>query len=144
MHRLPLTEIAGRSRTHSTTRLLQLINPGTKSPLVVTPGSSFSNVKGIVSYAAANEPYAPPVSSPKTIYSALTGLFQDGAPTEADYRVARGQSIIDLVSDDLNSFKSEHVVGRPPEDRRLAQSYCSRRSSRSSQRRATKTPRGPS
>lgn len=85
--------------------IAQLINPGTKSPLVVTPGSAFSNVKGIVSYAAANEPYAP-VSSPKTIYSALTGLFQDGAPTEADYRVARGQSIIDLVSDDLNSFKS--------------------------------------
>jgi len=85
--------------------IAQLINPGTKSPLVVTPGSSFTNVKGIVSYAAANEPYAP-TSSPKTVYSALTGLFQDGAPTAADYRVARGESIIDLVSDDLNSFKS--------------------------------------
>jgi hypothetical protein len=85
--------------------IAKLINPGTKSPLVLTPGSAFSNVKGIVSYAAANEPYAP-TSSPKTVYSTLTGLFQDGAPTEADFRVARGESIIDLVSDDLNAFKS--------------------------------------
>lgn len=90
--------------------IAKLINPGTKSPLVLTPGTSFSNVKGIVSYAASNEPYAP-VSSPKTVYSALTGLFQDGAPTEADFRVARGESIIDLVSDDLNAFKKLNMSG---------------------------------
>jgi len=90
--------------------IARLINPGTKSPLVLTPGSSFANVKGIVSYAAADEPYAPE-SSPKTIYSSLTGLFQSGEPTEADYRVARGASIIDLVKDDLDAFKSLNMSG---------------------------------
>jgi hypothetical protein len=108
----PIAEEGDRwAQSHSLDHeIAQLINPGTKSPLVLTPGSSFSNVKGIVSYVGADEPYAP-VSSPKTVYSTLTGLFQDGAPTEADFRVKRGESIIDLVKSDLDAFKSLNMSG---------------------------------
>lgn len=79
------------------------VNQGTKSPLVLAPGGFFSGVKAIVSYAAAQDPYAPE-TNPRNVYTGLTGLFQ-GDETEADYRVARGESIIDLVSEDLQSFK---------------------------------------
>ncbi len=82
----------------------KLVNPGTKSPLVLSVGNVFTNVKGIVSYSAAQEPYAPE-TNPANVYSTLTGLLDGGAETEADYRVKRGQSIIDLVKGDLDTFK---------------------------------------
>jgi hypothetical protein len=81
----------------------KLVNQGTKSPLVLSVGNSFSNVKSIVSYSAAQEPYSAE-TNPRNVYSGLTGLFV-GGETEGDYRVRRGQSIIDLVSDDLAGFK---------------------------------------
>lgn len=82
----------------------RLVNQGPKSPLVLSVGGFFSgNVKAVVSYAAAQDPYAPE-TNPRNVYNSLTGLFQ-GDETEADYRVARGESIIDLVDEDLQSFK---------------------------------------
>ena len=51
-----------------------LVNPGTKSPLVLSVGNAFANVKGIVSYkpgAAATDlptPYSPEVN-PKNVYT---------------------------------------------------------------------------
>src|SRR5690606_12486329 len=79
------------------------VNTGTKSPLVLAPAGFFSGVKQVVSYAAAQDPYAPE-TNPRHVYSGLTGLFQ-GDETEADYRVDRGESIIDLVKEDLATFK---------------------------------------
>lgn len=82
----------------------QLFNQGTnKSPLVLGVGFGGSGVKQIVSYSAPRTPYVPETSA-SNVYSGLSGLFV-GDQTEADYRVARGESIIDLVSDDLNTFK---------------------------------------
>ena len=82
----------------------ELINPGTKTPLVLSVGRAFSNVKGIVSYSAAQTPY-PAESNPRNVYTGLTGLFQTGGMTTADYRVTQGNSIIDLVRGDLDAFK---------------------------------------
>lgn len=82
----------------------ELVNPGKKAPLVLSVGSAFTNVKGIVSYSAPNTPYAPE-TNPKNVYSGLTGLFSTGTTTAADYRVMQGNSIIDLVKNDLNAFK---------------------------------------
>jgi len=83
----------------------KLVNPGTKSPLVLSVGSAFTNVKGIVSYQAPNTPYAPE-TNPKNVYSALTGLFTTGgATTMADYKVLQGNSIMDLVKGDLDTLK---------------------------------------
>jgi hypothetical protein len=83
----------------------ELVNPGTKSPLVLSPGNAFKNVKGIVSYQAANTPYTPE-SNPKNVYTTLSGLFQTGTPTAADYRVAQGNSILDLVRGDLTTLRN--------------------------------------
>ncbi len=92
----------GRSLDHIAA---DLVNPGAAPPLVLSVGFSFANVKGIVSYTGAREPYSPE-TNPANVYSRLTGLFVGGDPsTEADYRVAQGKSIIDLVRADLDSFK---------------------------------------
>lgn len=89
----------------------KLVNPSGNGPLVVSVGNSFANVKGIVSYTAANEPYAPETKV-TNVLNGLTGLFGSGSggtPTEADYRTQQGQSIIDLVRDDLDTFKRQNM-----------------------------------
>lgn len=84
-----------------------LVNPGTKTPLVLSVGNVFSNVKGILSYQAPLTPY-PPETKVKNVYSTLTGLFGSGgaAPmSAADYHVTQGNSVIDMVKGDLDSFR---------------------------------------
>jgi hypothetical protein len=89
-----------------------LVNPAGNGPLVLSVGNSFANVKGIASYTAAQEPYSPE-TRPMNVYNSLTGLFTGGGgePTEGDYRVAQGNSIIDLVRDDLDTFKRLNMSG---------------------------------
>ncbi len=88
----------------------ELVNPGTKTPLVLTVGNAFANVKGIVSYSAANTPYTAE-ANPANVYKSLTGAFvSTGTPTTAaDYRVTQGNSIIDLVKGDLDAFKRQNM-----------------------------------
>jgi hypothetical protein len=97
----------GRSLDHVAA---ELVNPGKNGPLVVSVGNSFANVKSILSYKAPKEPYAPEIK-PTNVYKQLTGLFVGGEMTEADYRVKRGQSVIDLVSGDLATFKRLNMSG---------------------------------
>lgn len=86
-------------------------NQGTKSPLVLSVGGGgVGGVKQILSYSAAREPYAPE-RNPGNVYKTLTGLFPATGDGEADYRIKRGESIIDLVSDDLNGFKKLNMSG---------------------------------
>ena len=83
----------------------ELVNPGTKSPLVLSVGTAFTNVKGIVSYSAPNTPYSPE-TNPANVYKTLSGAFVSSTPTTAaDYKVLQGNSILDLVKGDLDSFK---------------------------------------
>jgi hypothetical protein len=91
----------GRSLDHVAA---ELVNPAGVSPLVLSVGNAFANVKGIVSYSAAQEPYEPE-TRPTNVYNGLTGLFGDGGMTEADYRVKQGKSIIDCVTHDLDAYK---------------------------------------
>lgn len=88
----------------------ELVNPRDKTPLVLSVGTYFENVKGVLSYVDAATPY-PPELNPNNVYSRLTGMFSGatgtGGSTEADYRVSRGNSIIDLVRDDLQGFKAQ-------------------------------------
>lgn len=89
----------------------ELINPAGNGPLVLSVGNAFANVKGIVSYSAAQEPYTPE-TKPTNVYNGLTGLFGGGGVmTEADYRVKQGKSIIDLVKGDLDTFKRLNMSG---------------------------------
>ncbi len=100
------TEGSHRALSHSLDHeVARRINQGSKSPLILSVGTAFNNVKGVLSYAAAQEPYAPE-TNPRNVYNGLTGLFSsDGGGGEADHRVKRGESIIDLVSEDLATFK---------------------------------------
>jgi hypothetical protein len=91
-----------------------LVNPGTKSPLVLSVGNAFANVKGIVSYKPGALPtdmptaYSPEVN-PKNVYSALTGLFQGSTPTMADYRAMQGKSILDLCKADIDALAAKNM-----------------------------------
>lgn len=81
-------------------------NPNGVGPLVLSVGPTQQNnfvYSEILSYSAPLEPYLA-VTDPLLVYSQLTGLFTGGA-LEGDFRVAQGESIIDLVSDDLESFQ---------------------------------------
>jgi hypothetical protein len=84
----------------------EIFNPIAKTPLVLSVGYSSSDVKQVVSYKAAGEPYVAETRA-SNVYSTLSGLFGTGSgePTEADYRVKQGKSIIDLVSNDLATFQ---------------------------------------
>lgn len=88
----------------------ELVNPGTKTPLVLSVGNAFSNVKGILSYSAAQTPY-PPETSPKNVYATLTGLFSSGTMSPADYHVLQGKSIMDLVKGDLDGLRRLDMSG---------------------------------
>jgi hypothetical protein len=85
-----------------------LVNQGTKSPLVLSVGTAFANVKGIVSYQAPNTPYSPE-TKPANVYKTLTGLFSSGTTTAADYKVLQGNSILDLVKGDLTTLKGMNM-----------------------------------
>jgi len=96
----------GRSLDHVAA---ELVNPGRNGPLVLSVMNlSFGgmpDVKQTLSYSAPEEPYSAE-SNPANVYRSLTEVFVGGDPTsEADYRVAQGQSIIDLVRDDLETFQ---------------------------------------
>jgi hypothetical protein len=84
-----------------------LVNPGVKSPMVLSVGNAFANVKGIVSYSAPATPYSPETKV-NNVYKSLTGVFVSGGgtpTTAADFRVKQGNSILDLVKGDLDSLK---------------------------------------
>lgn len=88
------------------------VNPAgtSQSPLVLSVGFAGTAVKQVLSYSASRTPY-PAETNPKTVYTSLTGLFTSSQPTEADYRVTQGKSIIDLVTDDLETFKRLKMSG---------------------------------
>jgi hypothetical protein len=92
--------------------IAKLVNPAgtSQSPLVLSVGFAGTGVKQVLSYSASRTPYAPE-TNPKTVYTTLTGLFTGGQPTEADYRATQGKSIIDLVGDDLQTFKRLKMSG---------------------------------
>jgi hypothetical protein len=97
----------GRSFDHE---IAELVNPGAdKTPLVFSPsGSGFQDVKTVLSYKVAGDGKAfSPEGNPGKIYSGLTGLFQEGVAnptTENDWRVLRGQSIMDVTGEHLSAI----------------------------------------
>lgn len=88
-------------------QIAELFNPIAKTPLVLSVGFSSNNVKSVVSYKAAGEPFLPE-TKPSNVYSTLSGLFGTGGtaqPTEGDYLVRQGKSVLDLVKEDLATFE---------------------------------------
>ncbi len=94
-------------------QMAELFNPVIKTPLVVSVGFASNNVKSVLSYKAAGEPYVPETKA-SNVYNTLSGLFGTGStatPSPADYRVAQGKSVIDLVKDDLSTFQRLPMSG---------------------------------
>jgi hypothetical protein len=87
-----------------------LVNPpgGTTSPLVLSVGSAFANVKGILSYSDAATPYSPE-TNPNNVYKTLTGLFSSGTVTPADYKAMQGKSILDICRGDIDTLTAMNM-----------------------------------
>lgn len=101
----------GHSLDHEIARRVNAAGT-TESPLVLTVGGAFGggNVKSFLSYSAAETPYAAE-SNPANVFSGLTGLLGSGTMTESDYLVSQGNSVIDLVRDDLDTLRRINMSG---------------------------------
>lgn len=94
----------GRSLDHF---VAEQINPSGGGPLFIQIGGIYgntSNTQPCISFDAANSIF-PGVSSPQQIYSSLTNLFSSSTTGQASYAVASGQSIIDIVKEDLQNLQ---------------------------------------
>jgi hypothetical protein len=93
------------------------INPGDKTPLVLSVGAPSTLIKEVISFSGPGTAF-PSNVNPSSVYQLLSGVVMNGVTsgstgsttgttgmTAADYHVARGQSVIDLVTDDLNTYK---------------------------------------
>lgn len=89
-----------------------LIQPGT-DPLVFSPTSGFADIKSVVSYKVAGDGKAfTPESNASKMYSSLTGVLSEGVAspaTQADAKVLRGQSILDLTREDLVRLSGKNM-----------------------------------
>lgn len=65
---------------------------------------SASLTQDVISWDAAGQIF-PGYGSPTAVFNNLTQLFGDGPVTPDSYKVARGQSVIDIIRDDLDSFR---------------------------------------
>jgi hypothetical protein len=82
----------------------------TKTPLFMRVGGQNESPQSGISYSAGATPY-PGLGTPTQVFSMLTGLFQGGDPTSTStlspdsYQAVRGQSVLDLVRDDLATLE---------------------------------------
>ena len=91
--------------------IAQQINPAGAAPLVLSVGRASTSIKEVLSFSAPSTAF-PANVSPLSVYNALTGKLADGAPgPEATFRRARGESVIDLVRDDLTRLKAVPMSG---------------------------------
>jgi len=85
------------------------MNANGASPLVLSvAGGSGGSIKDILSFSAPYEAF-PATTNPQTVYNQLTQALGTGGgePTEADYRIKRGESVLDLVKGQLGYLKSQ-------------------------------------
>ena len=74
-------------------------------PLFMRVGGIQGGNMSAISYSGPSEAFAG-LGSAQQVYSTLTGLFKDDEPMSPDtYRALRGQSVIDIVHDDLETLE---------------------------------------
>jgi hypothetical protein len=97
------------------------INQGNdKKPLVLGVGAASTLIKEVISFSGPEQAY-PTNVNPQSVYTLLSGIVgmggtggtggTGGGPTPADYQVARGKSVIDLVTADLDTYKRLNMSG---------------------------------
>jgi len=79
------------------------VNPGGAAPLVLGVGAASTRIKEVISFSGPEMPY-PANVMPSTVYSSLTGIVAGGA-SDANHRIARGESVLDLVRGDLTRYQ---------------------------------------
>jgi hypothetical protein len=113
----PVTPDNGKFTATPTGRSLdyvvaEQINPSGGNPLFIQMGgnySSASNTQAAISYSDAMGTMNPGVSSPMQIYSSLTNLFGKGTTNTDTWANASGNSIIDIISDDLGTLQKVNM-----------------------------------
>lgn len=103
------------------------MNPGGVPPLTLSVGQPSNSIKEVISFSAPETAQANEVN-PFAVYSQLTDVLSSapapdtgGTPapvTEADYSVLQGQSVLDLIRDDLKRY--EVSVGSQSDKERVA------------------------
>ena len=104
--------IANDSNRYATSHSLdheiaRQLNPAGRDPLALSVGNVSSSVKMLLSYSAPNTPFLPMVR-PAKAYAGLSGLVT-GQSAELELQTRRRQSILDLVQDDLESFRRQNM-----------------------------------
>jgi hypothetical protein len=94
------------------------LNPEKQGPLLLSVGQRSTSIKEVLSFSAATTPNISEVN-PTAVYSGLTKLFGTAAAapamgvpvpvSEGDYRVAQGQSVLDLVRNDLKRLSGKNM-----------------------------------
>jgi Protein of unknown function (DUF1552) len=114
----PVTPDNGKFTATPTDRSLdhvvaEQINPSGGGPLFIQIGGNFSstqNTQAAISFDKPNNLF-PGVSSPMQIYSSLTNLFGKGTTSSDTWANASGNSIIDIISDDLATLQKVNMSG---------------------------------
>lgn len=84
--------------------IAQQLSPG-GTPFLMRVGNVTDTATSGISYSASKTLY-PGLGSVRQAFSTLTGLFQGGGAMSPDsYAAARGQSVLDLVKDDLATLE---------------------------------------
>jgi len=86
----------------------QMNQPGV-SPLVLSvAGGAGGSIKDILSFSGPSEAF-PAQTNPQTVYNQLTQALGTGGggETEADWRIKRGESVLDLVGGQLTYLKAQ-------------------------------------
>jgi hypothetical protein len=80
------------------------INPQQTPPLVLSVGKASSSIKDVISFSAPSTAWTATVD-PYAVYSLLTGVSAPGTNGNSDFRLKRGQSVIDIIHDDLATLQ---------------------------------------
>lgn len=82
-----------------------------QQPLFIRVGNVTAPAHSAISFSGPEEMY-PGIGSASQLFTALTGLFDGGGATSpASYAALRGQSILDIVKDDLETLERVDMSG---------------------------------
>jgi hypothetical protein len=88
--------------------IAEQINPNQELPLVLSVGPYNTVYRDVLSYRENNSGYGG-MTTPEEAYAMLTDVL-GVAPGQAEHRIRRHQSVIDVVSDDLRAYQAREMA----------------------------------
>ncbi|HYQ00873.1 MAG TPA: DUF1552 domain-containing protein [Polyangiaceae bacterium] len=83
------------------------INPAARGPMVLSVGPATTKIKELLSFYGDNRPLSP-IVSPAKVYASLDGIVYS-QNTQLIEQTQRKKSVLDLVTDDLNSYQRQDM-----------------------------------